>query len=340
MRDSAGRGAEVLASLIRVKTREDLHILLSNNLTTTRYPAIVARELGLFEKAGLRIGYLDARTEADYVDLLFDGAADAVMLDAPQTLQAVDAGRPIAAVFESMQKAPDVLSVVDGGPIATLADLRGRTIGLASDRDLVTARLVLDTAGVDISEVRTIIVGDHGPAVAETIRSGQIDAYAASVNDVTVLVPLGIVLRDLTPPALKANPANSFCIEASRLEELRPQLGTFFRAWSMAIRAAKLDPEAVAAMCQAAVPAEWQDAEAGRALMDAAVALNTSVTEQLGAPEPAVWDSLQRSYRRIGLLDGAVDPAAFLDGSLIAVANDFVDDEILAALRAWKTGRA
>jgi ABC-type nitrate/sulfonate/bicarbonate transport system substrate-binding protein len=340
MRESAGHGAKVLASLASVKVQEDLRILLSNNLTTTRYPAIVGWELGLFEKAGLKIGYLDATTTGDFVDLLLDGAADAVMLDAPQTLQAVSAGRPISAVFESMQSAPDVLSVVSGGPIDSLGDLRGQTIGLASERDLATARLVLETAGVDIGDVRTIVVGDHGPALAKAIGAGQIVAYAASINDVTVLAAFGIEMRDLTPPALKANPANSFCIQASRMNELRPRLEKFFRAWSMAIRAAKLDPDAVAAMCRAAVPAEWQNESAGQALMDAAIALNYSLTDAFGALQPEVWDALQHSYRRIGLIDEAVDPAAFLDDSLIAVANDFSDAEIEAALRDWKGGRA
>jgi ABC-type nitrate/sulfonate/bicarbonate transport system substrate-binding protein len=232
------------------------------------------------------------------------------------------------------------LSVVGGGPINSLGDLRGKVIGLASERDLATARLVLETAGVDIGDVRTVVVGDHGPAVAKAIGTGQIAAYAASINDVTVLTAFGIEMRDLTPPALKANPANTFCLEASRMNELRPQLEKFFRAWSMAIRAAKLAPDAVAAMCRAAVPAEWQNERAGQALMDAAIALNYPVTDEFGALEQDVWSALQDSYRRIGLIDDAVDPATFLDGSLIAGANDFADAEIEAALRSWKAGRA
>jgi NitT/TauT family transport system substrate-binding protein len=322
-------------ALSRPQKVRELTVLLSNNDTTTRYPAIVARELRLFERAGLSVAYLGETSGVDFVGLLANGAADMVMLDAPETLQAADERLPIASVYESMQAAPDVLSVVADGPIESLADLRGKTIGLASQRDLVTARLVLRSAGIDISEVHAVVVGDHGPVVAQALRDGDIVAYAASINDTTVLGALGIATRDLTPAALKSNPANTFTVWRPRLEELRSNLETFFRVWAMATRAAKLDPDAVARMCRETAPEEWQDAAAGQALLDAAIALNYSSTDAFGDLEHDVWNRLQRDYLAAGLIGHAIDPASFLDGSLIAAANAFDDAEILAALKEW-----
>jgi ABC-type nitrate/sulfonate/bicarbonate transport system substrate-binding protein len=332
LRDTAQHGAKVLASLTRATRLQNLNIVLSNNLTTTRYPAIVARELGLFEKAGLKINYLNSAGSADFVELLLNGAADVVMLDAPQTLQAASKQQPIASVYESMQNAPDVLAVVVGGSIGSLADLKGQTIGLASERDLVTAQLVLSAAGISIQDVSTVVVGDRGSDVAKAIEHKRIVAYAASINDTTVLTAFGISMRDLTPAWLKSNPANTFTVLKSRVDELRPRLEKFLRVWSMATRAAKLDPERVSSLCRAAVPAEWANADAGQALMDAAIYLNYPVTEAFGELERDVWAGLQQLYRKFGLLDAETDPVSFLDCSLIAAANDFTDAEILAAL--------
>src|SRR5262249_45589650 len=153
LRDTAQHGASVLASLTRTTRLQNLNIVLSNNLTTTRYPAIVARELGLFREAGLAIKCIDSADDADFVALLLNGAGDGVRLDAPQTLMAASKRQPIASIYESMQNAPDVLAVVADGPIGSLADLKGQTIGLASERALVTTRLVLGTAGIDIKDV-------------------------------------------------------------------------------------------------------------------------------------------------------------------------------------------
>jgi len=322
----------VLASLTRTTRLHNLNIVLSNNLTTTRYPAIVARELGLFRKAGLKVESIDSADSADFVDLLLSGAADVVMLDAPQTLQAASKQQPIASVYESMQSAPDVLAVVVNGPIGSLADLKGQTIGLASKRDLVTAQLVLSTAGIDIRDVRTVVVGDRGSDVAKAIEQKRIVAYAASMNDTTVLTAFGISMRDLTPLWLKNNPANTFTVLSSRLDELRPGLEKFLRVWSMATRSARLDAGKVSTLCRAAVPGEWTNPDAGQALMDAAIRLNYPVTEAFGDLQRDVWAGLQPSYRKLGLIDAEIDPASFLDSSLIAAANDFTDAEIRAAL--------
>jgi NitT/TauT family transport system substrate-binding protein len=338
-RDTAQHSARVLASLASATRLQNLNIVLSNNLTTTRYPAIVARELGLFEKAGLKLNYLDLADSVDFVELLLKGAADVVMLDAPQTLQAASKQQPIASIYETMQRAPDVLAVVVGGPIGSLADLKGQTIGLASERDLLTAQLVLSTAGISIHDVSTVVVGDHGPDVARAIEQKRIVAYAASINDTTVLTAFGIRMRDLTPPQLKINPANTFTVLKSRVDELRPRLERFLRVWSMATRAAKLDPERVSSLCRAAVPEEWTNAEAGQALMDAAICLNYPVTEAFGDLERDVWTGLQQLYRGLGMVDAEIDPASFLDDSLIAAANDFTDAEILAALAEKPFGR-
>ena len=329
----------VLASLTRTTRLHNLNIVLSNNLTTTRYPAIVARELGLFRKAGLKVGYIDSADGADFVDLLLSGTADVVMLDAPQTLQAASKRQPIASVYESMQSAPDVLAVVADGPIGSLADLKGQTIGLASERDLVTAQLVLGTAGVDIQDVCTVIVGDRGSDVALAIEEKRIVAYAASINDTTVLTAFGISLRDLTPPWLKINPANTFTVLNSRVDELRSRLEKFLRVWSMATRSAKLDSEMVSSLCRAAVPREWTNPHAGQALMNAAICLNYPVTEAFGDLQRDVWARLAQQYRRLGLIDANVDPASFLDRSLIAAANDFTDTEIQAALAGKPSSR-
>jgi NitT/TauT family transport system substrate-binding protein len=331
----AALGTLVLASPSQAQEMKELNVMLPNNNTTTLYPHIVARETGMYEDAGLTINLLDSETTVPYVAFLSNGDADAVMLDAPQTFQAVNAKLPITVVYEAMQNAPEVLSVVVDGPIKSLEDLRGKTIGLASDRDQVTAQVVLDTAGISIEDVSTAVVGDSGPVVAKAIRDDAIQAYAAGINDTTVLAAFGIRMQDMTPPEVKINPANTFSVWKDRLDELRPDLERFFRVWAMATRAGKLDRDTVARMSKAAVPEEWEKKEAGEALMDAAISLNYSVTERFGDVEPEVWARVQGPYLKFGQIEAELDPATFLDDSLIAAANDFTDADVQAYLDKW-----
>jgi NitT/TauT family transport system substrate-binding protein len=346
MRIVSGKGRTILAgaafsALVSVSPThaqelQELNILLPNNNTTGLYPVIVNRELGFFEKAGLKINWLDSETTVPYVAFLSNGDADAVMLDAPQTFQAVNAKQPISVVYEAMQNAPEVLAVPADSPIKDVSELKGKIIGLASDRDQVTAQVVLDTAGISIDEVTTVVVGDSGPVMALAVKNKQIDALAAAVNDMTTMEANGIKSRDITPPEVKINPANTFSVWTPRLEELRPHLEKFFRAWAMATAADKIDREAVAKMCAKHVPEEWATKEIGESLMTAALGLNLPVTEKYGDVEPDVWARVQGPYIKFKQIEAQLDPATFLDGSLIAAANDFTEEEVKAAIEEWK----
>ena len=334
----AGLAVGTLLSVLPAQAQEleSLSIMLSNNNTTNLYPHVVARDLGLYEKAGLKVTTLDSETTVPYVAFLSNGDADIVMLDAPQTFQAVNAKQPIKVIYEAMQNAPEVLAVVDTSDITSLDQLKGKVIGLASDRDQITAQVVLDTAGISIDEVQTVVVGDSGPVVAKALKDNQIQAIASAVNDLAVLAPMGIKTRDLTPPEVKVNPANTFSVWVPRMEELRPRLEKFFRVWAAATAAAKIDRDAVARICAKAVPEEWENKDAGEALLDASIALNFPVTEKFGDVEPEVWAKVQAPYIKFGQIEGQLDPATFLDGSFIDYANGFSEDEMKAALEEWK----
>jgi NitT/TauT family transport system substrate-binding protein len=332
----AALGALMFAAPAQAQDLEEINIMVPNNNTTTLFPVIVARNLGLFEKAGLKVNYLDSETSVPYVAFLSNSQADAVMLDAPQTLQAANAKQPVKVVYEAMQNAPEGLYVPEGGEVKTIADLKGKTIGLAGDRDRVTSEIVLQTAGMKGEDVSMVVVGTSGPVMAKALQENQVQAFSGAINDLTVVAAFGIKLTDLTPPEVKVNPANTFSVWGPREEELRPKLEKFFRVWAMATVAGKIDPETVARMCQKQVPEEWENKEAGQALMEASFSLNFPVTEKYGDIEPDVWKSIQPLYLKVGDIEAEIDPATFLDNSFIAAANSFTEDEVKAALEEWK----
>jgi NitT/TauT family transport system substrate-binding protein len=270
------------------------------------------------------------------VAFLLNNQADLVMLDAPQTFQAVNTQQPVAVVFEGMQYAPEVMIVREDSPIQSVADLRGKIIGLASDRDLITAQVALDTVGITVDEVETVVVGDAGPVLARAVRDGTVDVVAGARNDLTVLQANDIPSRDITPPEVSENPANSFVIHRDRIEELRPTVTAFLRAWAMGAEAARLDREAAAAMLRQAIPEEWEVEAGGQALLDASMQMILPQTPLHGQPQPDVWSGIQGPYIKFGVIDGEIDPATFLDNSFYEAANDFDPAEVQAAIDEWK----
>jgi NitT/TauT family transport system substrate-binding protein len=311
-------------------------VLLSNENSTTLFPSTVAREAGFFADEGLDVTILASDTTIPYVAFLMNNQADLVMLDAPQTFQAVNAKYDVAVVFEGMQYAPEVLIVREDSPIKSVADLKGKTIGLASDRDQVTAQVALDTAGLTIEDVKTVVVGDSGPVLARAVRDSQVDVVAAAANDMTVLRANDIPSRDITPPEVSENPANSLVINRARTEELRPVVTAFLRAWAKGAEAAKIDRDVVAAMLRKNIPEEWEVEAGGQALLDASMKMILPQTPKHGQPQPDVWKGIQGPYKKFGVIDGEIDPATFIDDSFYEAANEFDPAEVKTALDEWR----
>jgi len=315
---------------------DEIKVLIPNENTTTLYPAFVARMLGFYEEEGLEVTYLASDTTIPYMAFLANSQADLSMFDAPQTFQALNAKQPIKVIYEGMQYAPELVFVPAGSDVTDMLGLLGTTIGLASDRDQVTLQVALDAVGHTIDEVSTVVVGDAGPVLATSLRDGRVSAIAAGVNDATVVAANGIPFRDVTPPAVKKNPANSFVIYTPRIDELRDVATRYLRAWSKGAEAARIDREAVAAMCAKSVPEEWEIEENGYALLDASMQMIIPQTPQHGQPQPDVWTSIQGPYIKFGVIETEVDPASFLDESFYEAANDFDKEQVKAAIEAWK----
>jgi len=328
--------AITFGSAAHAQDLKPIKVLLPNENTTTLFPNIVARELGFFEKLGLDVELLASDTTIPYVAFLMNNQADLVMLDSAQTFQAVNVDQPVKVVFEGMQYAPEVIMVRAESDIQSVADLPGKTIGLASDRDQITVQIALDTAGLTIDQVETVVVGDSGPVLARAVRDNEVDAVAAADNDLTVLQANGIAMRDITPPKVSENPANSFVIAEPRIEELREVVTLYLRAWAMAAEAAKIDREAVAAMARKSIPEEWESEEGGQALLDASMKMILPQTPMHGQPQPDVWQAIQAPYIKYAIIEGEVDPATFLDTSFYEAANDFDPEEVKAAIEEWK----
>jgi NitT/TauT family transport system substrate-binding protein len=342
-RSSVGRliacsafGALAFAWQAEAQDLKPLNVLLPNENTTTLFPNIVARELGFFEKEGVDVTLLASDTTVPYVAFLTNNQADLVMLDSAQTFQAVDEDYPVKVIFEGMQYAPEVVMVKAESDIQSVADLKGKTVGLASDRDQITLQMALDTEGVTIDEVDTVVVGDAGPVLAKSVRDDDVQAVSAAANDLTVLQANGIAMRDITPPKVSENPANSFVILESRIEELRPVVTAYLRAWAMGAEAAKIDREAVAAMARKSVPEEWESEEGGQALLDASMKMILPQTPKHGQPQPDVWTAIQPPYIKYEIIKAEVDPGTFLDTSFYEEANNFDPAAVKAAIEEWK----
>lgn len=316
---------------------DKINVMVVNERSTLHYPAFAARELGFYADEGLDVNLLNSDTTVPYVAFLANGDADLVMLDAPQVFQAVGAAQPVAVVYEANQFAPESIGVpVDSG-ITSVSDLKGKLVGLASDRDQITLMVALDTVGMSIDDISTVVVGEAGPVLAKSISDGTIAAFSGSANNLAAIEAAGIPIRNITPANVSNNPGNSYVMWAPRKAEISDIVQRFLRAYAKATHAGVIDTKAMAAICKKNVPEQWENIDIGMALLDFAVYRTNMVrTLKRGELQPEVWSRVQSPYIALGEVPGPIDPEGFLDGSFIDAANDYATAEVKEAIAEWK----
>ena len=303
--------------------------------STVFYPLVVGEALGYFEEEGVVVNLLPSDTSIPYVAFVQNGQADLAMLDQNETLSAVLAGANINTVYEVMQNAPEGIAVLASGGIQDMGGLKGTTVGLVSDRDRAFLQAAMAAEGHSIDDVQTVILGESGPVLARAISNGDVSAISGSVFDWAGLQAAGIELRLITPDDLLAAPANTFAMDASKIEEKRAAMEGFMRAWSKGIHVSTLRPDVVEKMLRDAVPEEWEDEAAGKSLLDGVIPMNVSSTERYGDVQTQVWTDIQPRMIEAGAIAEPVGVSAFLNDTYIAAANDFDRDEVAAEVEAW-----
>jgi NitT/TauT family transport system substrate-binding protein len=333
----AGAAVAFVASATGSLALDKINFLSANERTASIYPQQVAQELGFFEAEGLEVNFLSSATTVPYVAFLSNSDADLVMLDSAQVFQAVNTQQPISVIYEVMQFAPEGIAVKADSDIKGLTDLKGKTVGLASDRDQITTIIALDSVGLSIDNITTAVVGDQGPILAKSMVDGTIQAYAGGSNDLAAIEANGVAIRNITPAEVSQNPGNSIVIWNPRKEELQDRVQRFLRAWSMANMAAVLDIKAVASIMKKTVPEQWENMTVGMRLMEnATYRTNLRRTKDIGEPQPDVWAKVQAPYIKLGEISGQFDPATFIDASFIKFANDFTTAQVKEALAKWR----
>jgi hypothetical protein len=210
---------------------------------------------------------------------------------------------------------------------------------MASDRDLITTVITLDSIGetLESANVTTVVVGDSGPVMAGALQNKTIDAFAGGSSDRAGIEAAGVQIRNITPAAVSRNPGNSFVAWGPTVEDKREVIGKFLKGWAMANSAAVLDTKLSASVCRTAIPEQFENIDVGMSMINNSVYVtHLRRTKNYGEVQPDIWAVIQGPYVKLGEISKEIDPATFLDSSFIATANDWETSEVKAAMAAWQ----
>ncbi|UJW87463.1 ABC transporter substrate-binding protein [Devosia sp. SL43] len=140
----------------------------------------IAQDLGLFEERGIVLDIKVGASPDGALAQLMSGQQDVAMTGAVPLTAAVANGLPVVAVLNAQDQEPDTatygLIVPADSPIQTIADLKGKKIGLpgiASPQGSVLIR-TLEANGLTRDDVE--LVNLPFPGVLQAIDAGSVDA--------------------------------------------------------------------------------------------------------------------------------------------------------------------
>jgi ABC-type nitrate/sulfonate/bicarbonate transport system substrate-binding protein len=210
-----------------------------------------------FGQQGLDVDFQSVDGSPVLVQQMVAGKADFGVSGTSAVLTANAKGADLRAIAVARHDASAVLSVPEDSPIKSVADLKGKNVGIPSlsDGSVAVVTAALSDAGLKVGDdVHLVVVGQGGPAVASALKSGRIAAYSAGVSDQPGLEVGGdIKLRSIMPPKYAGLPDTVFVTTQKVLDDPQQREVAIKMAKALieGAAAAKADPAAaVKAGCE------------------------------------------------------------------------------------------
>ncbi|MGF1639733.1 MAG: ABC transporter substrate-binding protein [Rhodospirillales bacterium] len=142
---------------------------------------VVARERGYFAAAGLAVELIAPADPNDPPKLVAAGRADLAVSYQPQLHLHVAEGLPLVRVGTLVATPLNALVVLKDGPVATIADLRGRKVGFSVGgfEDAVLGAM-LATHGLGLADVTLVGVNF---ALSPALLTGRVDAVIGAYRN-------------------------------------------------------------------------------------------------------------------------------------------------------------
>ncbi len=142
---------------------------------------VIAKEKGMFERAGLDVELIAPADPSAPPRLVAAGQGDLAVTYQPQLHVQVAEGLPLVRIATLAETPLNALVVLKDGPVKTIGDLKGKTVGFSVGgfEDAVLAAM-LKTKGLSLSDVTLVNVNF---ALSPSLFAGKVDAVIGAFRN-------------------------------------------------------------------------------------------------------------------------------------------------------------
>ncbi len=324
-------------------TTKDVSVGLSANSS-------IPQMLGYWKAEGLDLEVTTLEGSTAGVQQLAAGNIQFATVGPETALISREKGVKIRAFYAISRVTIFRVVVLQASPLHSVADLRGKTIGVSAltSGAVPVARALLASGGVDPDrDVQWLAVGVGAPtAVALTQKS--VDAMALWSDFQAGLENRGLQFREITAPFMKDLLGQVVVARDDFLAEHPDVAVAFARGLAKATLFGLTNPEAAVRIHWKVYPqTRLQGADEARALKDSIHVFNARFETQRvdnredkrwGAASPAQWARLKALYREQNLIQGTVDVNEVFTNQLIDEINRFDAQAVIRQAKEYRGG--
>ena len=227
---AAALGGMLLPGGVNAQGLRKMRFVTPFNFSLSYSAPFYAKAAGFFEKEGLDVEILNGKGAATAAQLVIAGQAEVARTGGANYITVrVDSGAPLVSIGTIAQVSPFFMVSSPDRPIRAPADMKGKTIGVASLGGSMegTLNLMLRGGGVENAAVERVRVADV-PASFGLIEAKRIDGFMASVSSVVKI--LAAVPKAYTVPIDDGLPGQVYVASPEALAKNEDLYVRFLRA--------------------------------------------------------------------------------------------------------------
>jgi len=291
---------------------------------------LIAEGAGFYKNERLTVSTILSNGSLDAAQICSNGKGDICPIGIEPLVTKYDDGIRLMMFLTRASKFGYVIAVPAGSPIRTLADFKGKKVGVHSTTGpsgSVAAVSVLSVGGLKPADYELVTIGFENQAL-DALTSGKVDAAALPLYELIPFIVGGTKLRIFRHPTL-ADAANAgFAAAPSVIAAKADALQRFSRAIVKASLLVRYNPAAAARALLTAGGKPFVDADVLRKTAEL-----TAWEDDLPAADPnskrigEVSMTGMQAYiqllKDVGVTKTAISVAQVVTGQFIAFANDF-----------------
>lgn len=307
---AAAAGLATLPALAQAPRPADrIAVAAWSKAITEITPLLVDADKGFYSAQGLALEVLPGNGGGDAVRNLLTGQADVAFTDPGSLFAALDKGEKLKAVFDIYPQ--NVFNVVarKGSGIRTLADLKGKRIGVYSlaSGTRTHLQLLLHLAGLSEADVTIVPTGllNFAPLI-----QGQVDATAATDTGLAVGRRRGLGEVEVIEVARHLNVSSDLYVVREETWRTRKDvLRRFLRGWRDAAAWMIAQPQEAARLAGKRAIDAQDEALALEIIQLRNASSQSALTRRqgLGAMDLAMLQKAADTWQQLGLVKNRLD---------------------------------